>query len=567
MNQANRKVLCVDDDVNLLSGLRRQLRRKFDLHTASSGREALEILDRQGPFAVVLSDYKMPGMDGITFLKEVRHHSPDTVTVMLTGQAELDVAVSALHEGGIYRFLNKPCPGQILENTIHDSLEQYRLVMVERTLTADLNARNQELRELNDGLANRVTERTATIRGLYRFVTDLNGLDTLGEIAQLVVSTTAEVLHSKRVSLMLPDRSRSYLNIIAAAGIPEELKKQVRIPIGSPIAGRVFADAHSIVANDPDELSEHTERYDSVFFASAPLASTLLLTPGGPVGVLNVTEPAGNEPYKVEDLANLRAICEAAAIALRNQIRLQERNEARDATVLAMAKLAEQRDPETGAHLERVQRYCRLLAEALSQEPKYRTVINRSFIENIFRSSPLHDIGKVGIPDHILLKPGRLEPEEFEIMKQHARIGGDTIRSVMEQGYTQDFLEVGMMIAYHHHEKFDGSGYPDGLSGEAIPLCARVMAMADVYDALTSKRVYKEAMPHDKAAGILYKETGTHFDPDVVEAFRQREADFQHLAVQLGDQGIPANAELNVVIPQPSTMPAASYPCPSNAPS
>ena len=562
MSQATRKVLCVDDDVNLLNGLRRQMRRKFEFHTASSGREALEILDGQGPFAVVVSDYNMPEMDGIAFLKEVHRHSPDTVTVMLTGKAGLDVAVSALHEGGIYRFLNKPCPGQILESTIRDCLEQYRLMMAERTLKADLNDKNQELRELNDDLADRVAQRTATIRGLYRFVTDLNGLDALEEIAKLIVSTTADVLNSKRVSLMLPDHSREYLTIMAAVGMPEELTRQVRIPIGVPIAGRVFADSQSIVANNPGDLNEHTERYDSAFFVSVPLISTLLLTPSGPVGVLNITEPAGSESYGAEELANLRAISEAAAIALRNQIRLQERNGARDATVLALAKLAEQRDQETGAHLERVQRYCWLLAETLSQKPKYRAVINRSFIENVFRSSPLHDIGKVGVPDHILLKPGRLTPEEFEVMKQHAKIGGDTIRSVMKQGYTQDFLKVGMEIAYFHHEKFDGTGYPDGLSGESIPLYARIMAVADVYDALTSKRVYKAAMPHDKAVGIIRKEAGAHFDPDVVEAFSQQETDFQSWAVRLGDHQVDVQAEPSAGMTEPAAQALGA--CPSS---
>jgi len=563
VSETSRKVLCVDDEVNLLNGLRRQMRRKFDLVTATSGSEALDVLNTQGPFAVVVSDYNMPEMDGIELLKQVHFRSPETVTVMLTGKAGLDVAVSALHEGGIYRFLNKPCPAQILETTIRDCLEQYRLVVAERTLSKDLNDKNQQLNELNQELANRVAERTATILGLYQFVTDLNGLDTLEEIAQLVVTTTAEVLNSNRVSLMLPDKDGSHLTIMAAVGIPETIKKQARIPIGAPIAGRVYAESQSIVVNDPDELNAQTEQYDSIFFASVPLVSTLLLTPSGPIGVLNITEPASDEPYRAEELANLRAISEAAAIALRNQIRLIERNEARDATVLAMAKLAEQRDPETGAHLERVQRYCQILAETLSEKEQYRSVINRSFIENIFRSSPLHDIGKVGIPDDILLKPGRLTPEEFDAMKQHSKIGGDTIWSVMKQGYTQDFLKMGMEIAYYHHEKFDGSGYPNGLAGESIPLSARIMAVADVYDALTSKRVYKEAMPHAKAAGIIRKDVGSHFDPDVVEAFDQKETEFQTLAVKLGDHEIDSPVDLNVDIPEQS--PQASEACPSNA--
>ena len=162
--------------------------------------------------------------------------------------------------------------------------------------------------------------------------------------------------------------------------------------------------------------------------------------------------------------------------------------------------------------------------------------IKGDFVETIVRSAPLHDIGKVGVPDHILLKPGRLTPEEFEIIKRHSTVGGDTIRSVIEQGPSQGFLEMGMIIAYHHHEKYDGSGYPAGMAGEAIPLPARIMAVADVYDALTSQRVYKKAMPHEEAAEIIRRDSGSHFDPDVVEAFLAREAEFKALAREYSDE-------------------------------
>jgi putative two-component system response regulator len=151
------------------------------------------------------------------------------------------------------------------------------------------------------------------------------------------------------------------------------------------------------------------------------------------------------------------------------------------------------------------------------------------------RSSPLHDIGKVGTPDHILLKPGRLTPEEFEVMKRHSVIGGDAIRDLIAQGRTQPFLQMGMEIAYHHHEKYDGSGYPAGLAGQDIPLPARIMALADVYDALTSRRPYKDPMPHERAAAIIREGRGYHFDPDVVDAFDAREAAFQQMALTLKD--------------------------------
>ena len=191
--------------------------------------------------------------------------------------------------------------------------------------------------------------------------------------------------------------------------------------------------------------------------------------------------------------------------------------------------------PETGKHLERVQDYCRLLAESLAELPKYRDAITPGFIETLVRSSPLHDIGKVGVPDHILLKPGALSPEEFVIMKRHSNIGGDTIKALFKEGHQQDFLEMAMEIAYHHHEKFDGSGYPDGLRSTDIPLAARILALADVYDALTTVRVYKKAKSHREAYEIILKGGGSHFDPDVVDAFCLREQEFEKLASELAD--------------------------------
>ncbi len=548
--ELSRKILCVDDDANILQALKRQLRAKFDVAIAQGGQQGLEVLRREGPFAVVVSDYNMPGMNGVAFLKQVNAEAPDTVLVMLTGLADLNVVVEALHNGRIFRFLNKPCSGEALADTLRICLDQYRLVISERILTAELNRANDELRLLNEGLERRVAERTHSLRRLHQFVSDLNGLETLDDVADTVVKATAEILHSSRVSLMLPDSSGEYLRMAAAVGIPDAVCDAIRVPIGSPIAGFVFSACQTIVANEAAELSAGGHRYDGQIFVSSPLVCASLVTPSQPVGVLNVTDHEGGRPYDDESLAQLKAIAESAAIALLGQIRLRERNEARDATILALAKLAEHRDPETGAHLERVQQFCRILCEALAQSPKYEGIIDHEFIDNIVRSSPLHDIGKVGVPDHILLKQGRLTPDEFEVMRRHATIGGDTIRSVVEQLRTRSFLQMGMQIAYAHHERYDGTGYPKGLRADDIPLPARILAVADVYDALTSRRCYKEAMSHEAAVEIIRGEIGTHFDPDVVSAFFSREDQFRRLRGELAD------SERAHASPEPEACPA-----------
>lgn len=207
----------------------------------------------------------------------------------------------------------------------------------------------------------------------------------------------------------------------------------------------------------------------------------------------------------------------------------------REVTIFAMAKLAESRDPETGAHIERVQHYCQVLAEELATEGPYRAECDPEFVRLMYTTSPLHDIGKVGIPDDILLKPGRLSDREFEVMKSHAQIGADTLSAAMERFPNTRFLRMARNIAATHHERFDGSGYPNRLSGADIPVCGRIMAVADVYDALTSRRVYKAAMAHEVARGIIVKESGKHFDPIMVEAFLRCEAKFHSISQRFSE--------------------------------
>ncbi len=207
-----------------------------------------------------------------------------------------------------------------------------------------------------------------------------------------------------------------------------------------------------------------------------------------------------------------------------------------DVTILAMASLAETRDTDTGNHIRRTQFYVKALAEKLRNQPRFSAYINDASISMLFKSAPLHDIGKVGIPDRILLKPGRLDPAEFEIMKTHTTLGYDAITHAEKLlGSQVDFLDMAKEIALSHQEKWDGSGYPQGLAGDDIPVSARLMALADVYDALISRRVYKEGMPHEQAVGIIEAGRGSHFDPDIVDAFIEIQEDFRAIAARYAD--------------------------------
>ena len=226
----------------------------------------------------------------------------------------------------------------------------------------------------------------------------------------------------------------------------------------------------------------------------------------------------------------------AAFLEAEVERRTRELSAIQDVTIQTLASLAETRDHETGNHIRRTQFYMQLLTRQLQSHPRFRDYLTDTMCDMMFKTAPLHDIGKVGIPDRILLKPGSFLPEEFEIMKTHTTLGRDAIQAAEDAlGLKVDFLSVAKEIAYCHQEKWDGSGYPQGLAGDDIPISARLMALADVYDALISRRVYKTAMPHDQAAVIIERGRGSHFDPDVVDAFLVVQHEFVAIAQKYAD--------------------------------
>jgi putative two-component system response regulator len=224
--------------------------------------------------------------------------------------------------------------------------------------------------------------------------------------------------------------------------------------------------------------------------------------------------------------------------------RTHQLKKSREATIEAMGLVAEGRDPETGGHIQRTKEYVRLLAKALSEREKYRETLTEGFIEIIYHSAPLHDLGKVAVPDSILLKPGKLSDEERQEMQKHALLGENTIQEAQQRLEEVEMLDIARLIAGGHHEKWDGTGYPRGLRGEDIPLAARIMALADVYDALVSKRPYKNPMSHNYAVDIIVADSGTHFDPEVVEVFVENAQGMKDVADRFADErGITETVE------------------------
>jgi putative two-component system response regulator len=252
-------------------------------------------------------------------------------------------------------------------------------------------------------------------------------------------------------------------------------------------------------------------------------------------GIDYVSKPFQEQEILIRVKTHLRLRELQAELSLQNK-QLQQRVEkqvqaisaSQMATIFALAKMAEARDDDTGKHIERIRTFGKMLAEQMREMRLHVADLTTPFIDNLYQTAALHDIGKVGIRDAILLKPGKLTPEEFVEMKKHSAIGARTLATVLKQHPANRFLRMGVDVARSHHEKWDGSGYPDNLKGAAIPLAVRIVAVADFYDALTSNRCYRPAISHEDTFRMIQESSGTHFDPDVVAAFSSLDSQFRH---------------------------------------
>lgn len=253
-------------------------------------------------------------------------------------------------------------------------------------------------------------------------------------------------------------------------------------------------------------------------------------------GVDYITKPFHLEELEARVWTQIRLHMLKSSLAAQklNEEKIRALSLAQQATIFALAKLAEYRDEDTGTHLERVREYCRLLAEHLQSNSTYGASIPADFAEHIYHASPLHDIGKVAIPDGILLKPGKLTQEEFAIIMKHPVVGGEYLQDVYNNYCSNVFIGMGIEIALYHHERWDGKGYPDGLIGKNIPLSARIMAVADCYDALRANRCYRKGFPHQVVKEMLLAESGSHFDPEICHAFLALEMEFARIMERLG---------------------------------
>lgn len=481
-------VLAADDDEISLSVLCEFLQMSgHTVVTAKDGREALSVFEKLRPH-LVITDIRMPHVDGLEVLRQVREIDDAVAVILVTGHGELDVAVRALRRGA-YDFLQKPVNADILINTVRRGLEHVRLKRFERDYTRILEERveerTRELARTNDFLQGILDSSTAVSIVMTDF--DNNVLFWNKGAENIFGHSAEEVIGSKITRFYAPDETTGRLM--------QQLDKMIRSRDGK-VQGHVRQ-----LAKDGRTVTV------SLTF------SPMLDGSGNLRGVLGLGQDVTEEVRLHEEV-------------LSSYRRLQQ---VQSGSVFALAKLAGSRDGEMGNHLRRIQKYCRALCRRLRSGEKYKETLTDQFVEDLVQSSILHDIGKVGIPDSILFYPDKFGVGQYEIMKQHTIYGGKALEEAVGEADEESFLSLAKDIAYYHHERWDGKGYPLGLRGEEIPLAARIVAIADVYDALTTRRRYKKAYSHQKACSIIMETSGEQFDPELVGIFMQVQDEFRKI--------------------------------------
>lgn len=489
-------------------------RSGYDVIEAIDGIDVLAKVESQTPDVIVL-DAALPQIDGLECTRRLKSNpASNPIPVILSGSRTDSIDVLASLEAGADEYLCKPIsPKELI-------LRVNTMARLSRELNRSNEVRGEQSRAL--GL-------------LMEFTTNIAAADSLEEVVDRTVNVAAALTCSSQVSVLLPGSNRRFLQVAAGLGVDLEHQSELKIPVGTGTLGIVFHSGETVVQNSDEEVAPNRDDVDRLLLSSVPSVSLALQAQKSTVGVLCLSGKQDKVPYSDVELEYVRLLGNIAASAIHERVAGNDRDEARHAIVIALARLAEHRDSETGQHVDRVTQFCTLLAKTLRRRKSYRKVITDSFVQDLQRSVPLHDIGKVSIPDYILHKPDSLTPQETHIMQSHAEVGAKTLRSVIERMPNTTFLTMAEEIAHCHHEWFNGTGYPRGLRGADIPLAARIVTLADVYDALTTQRCYKSAMTHKKASEIIEGTASTQFDPDVVSAFHECEEEFRSLALALAD--------------------------------
>lgn len=518
------RILVVDDDPMIAKTLSAYLLSlNFDVDTAEDGRIALGLLSEK-VYDVVITDLRMPNMDGRTLLRRMSTEYPNIPRIVLTAVGDSNDIILALQTGA-YDFITKPVMDYaILRHAVDRAIERKKLNDERHNYANQLNQINEIISMLNQG---RQT----------------------GEIIKLLHVSLKQFIPFQLLCLFQMDEAGEFATLkYSETDTPGLIQNNVSLPMINTPFEKLLKEKDVQIYNDveiyrkKEGIAEYIEKFLSESLQSMMIIP--LIVNDGVRGFLIFASEEKNS-FNKKHIIFMQSIVGQIAFSIQRaelmdeleqhtqqlerlvKIRTYELLKTQKTTIFALSKLAEVRDMETGAHLERIRKYCMMLAQILKYEGGIE-VLTGAYMRDLYDSSILHDIGKVGIPDNILLKPGRLDRHEFEIIKAHTIIGYNALKTSSEDLGEDSFLKMAMEITLNHHERWDGSGYPYGLKGEEIPFSARIVMIADVYDALTMKRIYKDAFTHQQAFEIMLSEESA-YDPQLFKVFKENHIDFDKI--------------------------------------
>ncbi|BEQ16159.1 hypothetical protein FAK_32250 [Desulfoferula mesophila] len=489
-------ILLVDDESNIRESMAEYLvnLKNYSLTSAASGQEALEKF-QPGKFDCAFLDLKMPGMSGLELLSKLKAMDKTLPVVIMTGFPSLDAAIDTMRQGAS-DFLIKPFNLDQVKATLERVVREHRLLKENLRLSERLK-QQERIERLNQELSRRVREQQM----LHQISEAIDHMHTSEAIYQGIADLAATNLEAGKSAVLLLEPSSDHLVVIAVNGFSSEAVGQVAGRMGQGLLGKAAAGGKAVMGR-PETWEETGE----VLPLSGPVLCLPMMIHEQPLGLLVLGEKRGGLPFRGEDVFLSRFLLQKAALSVENIALYESMNSSLHSTLGALVRAMEAKDPYTRQHSRRVTNLAVLTAEAMGLELHQ--------IESLKFAGYLHDIGKIGIKDHILLKENELSAEEYQEIKRHPAIGESIVRAM-------DLSQDECHIVRHHHERWDGEGYPDGLAGKEIPLLARVVAVADAYDAMTSDRSYRPLRTMAEAVRELVNASGTQFDPMVVEGFLQ----------------------------------------------
>jgi len=488
-------ILVIDDEVVICELMNTLLvDQGHSVQYATSGTEGVEKF-KQGNFDLVMTDLKIPDMDGIKVLEEIKKVDPECVAIVMTGYPTFETVQAALRQGA-YDYIMKPFTIDEISFVIKRAMAYRELKQINKRLVHQLEDQNERLEE-------KAKDRTKELSLLYKIGRDISATLNLDQVLATIVDRITKNLELEICSILLLDKDTKELKIKCAKGLDSEVITNTRLKLGEVISGWIAEHKEGVlvedIETDPRFNQRNNEKYYTHSFISVPL-----LSKGELIGVINVNNKKSKEVFTKDDFRFIKGVASEATIAIENAQLFESLEDSYMRTVTALTSAIDCKDHYTHKHSEHVREYAMAVAKELG--------LSEVQMKDLEKACQLHDIGKIGIEDYILTKPGQLTAEEWGKMKLHPVKSAEILRPLA-------FLGEVIKLVEQHHERYDGKGYPAGLKEDAIALGARILAVADSFDAMFTDRPYRKALSKAEAVAELKKGSGTQFDPQVVEVF------------------------------------------------